>query len=686
MPAFERDRWRQLFDQAPGFMAISNGPDHVLEMVNQSYIRLVGPRDLIGKTVREAFPDLEGQHFFSLLDHVYKSGQPVSGRARPLRLRRTPGDEPEERLLDFVFQPFTDDEGKVVGIFAQGNDVTEQHVVELALRESEERFRLIADSAPVPMWVTRIDRRRSFVNSAYLRFLGVPYEEALSFDWRTRIHPEDAQRLLAESLAGEATLKPFALQGRYLRHDGKWRWLRSESQPRWGPHGEHVGFIGIAHDITDAKEAEAKLREMNETLERRVAERTSDLKAALDRLQAEVADRLRAEEALRQAQKMEAIGQLTGGIAHDFNNLLTPIMGGLEIISSRVKDERLKRIAQTGLDAAQRGAKLTGQLLAFSRIQRISMAPIRVNEVVADLKDLLRHAVGSEVHVDLVLDPAVEYARCDANQLENALLNLALNARDAMPGGGRLRLGTSRVSVETAADLGAGDYVQLMVTDTGAGMPPEILARATEPFFSTKPTGKGTGLGLAQVYGIARQSGGALRIESTPGHGTTVRILLPEASGEEAGDEAPSERAAFGPPRTPAAEIRILIIDDDRDVRPFLSSALTSMGYSVSEADCGEAGLRQLGESRPDLVLLDYAMPGMHGADVARIARERDASLPIVFVTGYAVSDQLEAALGPDVPVLPKPFTVAQLATLVEEQLASAKAAAHGLESRKNAS
>ena len=677
MPAFERDRWRQLFDQAPGFMVMSIGPDHVLEMVNDSYLRLVGPRDLVGKTVREAFPDLEDQQFFDLLDHVYKSGQPVSGRARRLRLQRTADGEPEERLLDFVFQPFTDENGKVVGIFVQGNDVTEQHIVELALRESEERFRLIADSAPVPMWVTRIDRRRNFVNSAYQEFLGVAYEEALIFDWRTRIHPDDAQRLLAESLAGEATLKPFVLEGRYLRHDGKWRWLRSESQPRWGPHGEHVGFIGVAHDITEAKEAEAKLREMNETLERRVAERTGDLEAALERLQAEVADRLRVEEALRQAQKMEAVGQLTGGIAHDFNNLLTPIMGGLEIISSQLKDERLKRLAQTGLDAAQRGAKLTGQLLAFSRIQRIDMAPIRVNQVVANMKDLLRHAIGSEVHVDLIFDPLVGNAKCDANQLENALLNLALNARDSMPEGGRLTLSTSRVSVQTAADLGAGDYVQLMVTDTGAGMPPEVLARATEPFFSTKPTGKGTGLGLAQVYGIARQSGGALRIESMPGHGTTVRILLPETSAGDADGEDSFERASFEAARTPGAETHILIIDDDKDVRAFLSSALGSMGYSVAEAECGETGLRQLGSNRPDLVLLDYAMPGMHGADVARIARERDPSLPIVFVTGYAVSDQLEAALGPDVSVLRKPFTVAQLAALVEEQLAGAKAAAH---------
>ena len=551
--------------------------------------------------------------------------------------------------------------------------VTDPQDVERALRESEERFRLIADAAPVPMWVTKLDRERSFVNIAYAEFLGVPYEDALSFDWRKRIHPEDAARLMAESLAGEATLKPFVLEGRYLRHDDKWRWLRSESQPRWGPHGEHTGFIGVAHDITDAKEAEAKLREMNETLERRVAERTADLAAALERLQSEVADRLRAEDALRQAQKMEAVGQLTGGIAHDFNNLLTPIMGGLELLSARLDDERLKRIADTGLEAARRGAKLTSQLLAFSRIQRISMASIRVNDVVGNLNDLLRHASGNGVEVEFVLDPEVGCATCDANQLENALLNLALNARDAMPDGGTLTLTTGRVRIDSEPDLEPGDYVQLAIADTGDGMPPDVLARATEPFFTTKPTGKGTGLGLAQVYGIARQSGGTLRIESVPGQGTTVRLLLPEAHESDVEDQLDAQLAAFAAASAPVVATHILVIDDDSEVRAFLAGALEGMGYSVAEADCGETGLAQLAERRPDLVLLDYAMPGMHGADVARIARQRAAGLPILFVTGYAVSDQLEAALGCDVPVLRKPFTVAQLAAAIEGQLAPAK-------------
>ncbi len=651
-----KERLQQLFDQAPGFMAVSTGPDHVFEMANASYMRLVGDRPLIGKSAREAFPDLADQNFFELLDHVYQSGHAVTGRARPIRLRRGPGAEPEERLLDFVFQPIAGEDGAVTGIFAQGHDVTELHQAEMALRESEERFRLIADSAPVPMWVTKLDRKRGFVNIAYAEFLGVPYDEALDFDWRTRIHADDIERLVAESLAGEATLKPFVLEGRYLRADGEWRWLRSESQPRWGPGGEHVGFIGVAHDVTDAKQAEAALRAMNETLEKRV--------------EAEVADRLRVEEALRQAQKMEAVGRLTGGIAHDFNNLLTPIMGGLEIIAGRVDDPRLKRIAETGLESARRGAKLTSQLLAFSRIQRITMAPIDVNSVLANMKTLLRHTIGRGIAIETRLDPAAANAVCDANQLENALLNLAINARDAMPEGGKIVIATARVRVETEAELPPGNYVCVSVTDTGEGMTPDVLGRATEPFFSTKPLGTGTGLGLAQVYGIARQAGGTIRIESEPGKGTTVRLLIPAAEAELVASVEEPSGPATEPLHPRSGRASILVVDDDHEVRAFIAVSLESLGYSVVEAERGADALARLGESIPDLVLMDFAMPEMNGAEVASAVREQHPGLPIMFVTGYAESEQLEAALGIDVPVLRKPFTVAQLAAAVEEQLA----------------
>jgi PAS domain S-box-containing protein len=664
---FPAERLRRLFDHAPGFMAVVRGPEHVFELANEAYFRLVGPRELTGRTVREAFPELEAQQFFDLLDHVYASGKAVTGRARPLRLRRTPDGEPEERLLDFVFQPIADAAGAVTGIFAQGHDVTELHQAGLALRESEERFRLIADSAPVPMWVTKLDRTRSFVNRAYVEFLGISYEEAISFDWRTVIHPEDAPRLLAESVAGEASLKTFELVGRYRSAHGL-RWIRSVSQPRWGPQGEHVGFIGVAHDITELKHAETALREMNETLERRVAERTADLSAALDRLQAEVGERLKAEEALRQAQKMEAVGRLTGGIAHDFNNLLTPILGGLELIAGRVEDPRLKRIAETALESTRRGAKLTGQLLAFSRIQRISMAPVAVNSVIEGMQRLLNHTIGRAVRIETRLDPQAGFALCDSNQLENAVLNLAINARDAMPEGGLLTISTGRVRLGEEPDHPPGEFVRVTVTDTGEGMGPEVLARATEPFYSTKPLGKGTGLGLAQVYGIARQSGGTLRLDSAPGKGTSVDILLSAA--EPSDDPAEPAHGSSGEARNAAAAgATVLVVDDDRDVRAFLADSLEGMGHKVVAVGSGEEGLDSLAGWRPDLALIDYAMPGMHGADVARAARELHPGLPIVFVTGYAETGQLEAALGPDVPVLRKPFSVADLAQAVEANL-----------------
>jgi PAS domain S-box-containing protein len=584
-----------------------------------------------------------------------------------VRLQRRPGGPREERLLDFVFQPIFDSSGAVTGIFADGYDVTERIVAETALRESEERFRLIADSAPVPMWVTKLDRKRSFVNRAYVEFLGISYEEAVDFDWRTVIHPEDSARVVAESMAGEASLETFELLARY-RSRGEWRWVRSVSQPRWGPQGEHCGFIGVAHDITELKRAEAALREVNETLERRVSERTADLSAALDRLQAEVGERLKAEEALRQAQKMEAVGQLTGGIAHDFNNLLTPIMGGLEMIASRVEDGRLRRIAETALESTRRGAKLTGQLLAFSRIQRISMAPLAVNSVIEGMQRLLRHTIGGEVRIETRLDPGAGHGICDSNQLENAILNLAINARDAMPEGGTLTICTDRVRLDEAPDHPAGEFVRITVADTGLGMPPGVLARATEPFYSTKPLGKGTGLGLAQVYGIAQQAGGTLRIDSEEGKGTSVHILLP-AAGAPAETGAEEVRRSNPSPKGAAAGANVLVVDDDSDVRTFLAESLEGLGCTVVVAASGPDGLKALSGWRPDLALIDYAMPGMNGAEAARAARKLHPGLPIVFVTGYAESEQLEAALGCDVPVLRKPFTLAQLASAVEENL-----------------
>jgi PAS domain S-box-containing protein len=675
-PLGPMESWPQALKTVAGIVLGSNipmlaawGPD-LLVIHNDSYGEILGDRrPALGRPLKEIWSDIwdmVGGNAARVL-----AGETIFMESAPRPLKRE-GLE-ETAWITSCYHPILGESGAPEGIFGVVVAVGMDEVSEERLRESEERFRLIADSAPVPMWVTRLDRRRDFVNRAYVDFLGITYEQAIDYDWREIIHPDDVARILAESVGGEATLEPFVLEGRFRRGDGEWRWLRSISQPRWGPGGEHVGFIGAAHDITDWKLAAETLREVNETLEARVAERTADLRAALDRLQAEVGERERAEEALRQAQKMEAVGQLTGGLAHDFNNLLTPVIGGLEIIARSLEEPRLRRVAETALESSRRGAKLTSQLLAFSRIQRIRMAPVRVNRVIETMKLMLKHTIGSAVTVRTRLGADAGLALCDENQLENAILNLAINARDAMlageSGGGTLTISTGLSSEPDSVELEAGDYVFVAVADTGQGMSPEVAARAIEPFFSTKPLGRGTGLGLAQVYGIARQSGGTLRIESREGEGTTVRLLLPRAEGafeaEEKEAEARVDAAGAAGPGG-----RIFVVDDDADVREFLADSLVSLGHRVVTLAGAEAALDALEAGPPDLMLIDFAMPGMNGAELARETRARFPGLPIVFVTGFAESDQIEGACGAGVPILRKPFGIDELAAAVSAALA----------------
>jgi len=647
-------------------MMVAWGPD-LLVVHNDSYGEILGDRrPALGRPLREIWADIWPQVIGPNVERVLR-GETVYMEAAPRLLRRE--GRAETAWLTFCYNPVLDEQGGIAGLFGVVTSVSSDERTEQRLRESEERFRLIADSAPVLMWVTQLDRKRSFVNRAYVDFLGISYEQAVDFDWRTVIHPDDAQRILAESIAGEASLQRFVLVGRFRGGDGEWHWIRSVSQPRWGPGGEHTGFIGVAHDITDTKRAEQSLREINETLERRVEERTADLRAALDRLQDETAERERAEEALRQAQKMEAVGRLTGGIAHDFNNLLTPVIGGLEILSASIEEPRLQRLAQAALESSRRGAKLTGQLLTFSRIQRIRIVPVAVKQVIDNLRQILKHTIGTAVAIRTELSPASLHALCDENQLENAILNLAINARDAMPEGGTLTIAVDVVHEDGDPELETGDYVRIAVADSGTGMAPEVAARATEPFFSTKALGKGTGLGLAQVYGIARQSGGTVRIDSREGEGTTVCVLLPHAEPGAAGAGGPADAPAEAAEEAPVAGARIMVVDDDAEVRLFLKELLEASGHEVAAFDGPGAALEGIADAAPDLALIDFAMPSMNGAQLARVLRERRPDLPIAFVTGYAESDQLEDAVGPEVPVLRKPFGIDELAALVERAL-----------------
>ena len=434
-----------------------------------------------------------------------------------------------------------------------------------------------------------------------------------------------------------------------------------------------------ARHLADLEEARSELRELADTLEAKVRERTQDLAAANDRLTAEIAERERAEARLVQAQKMEAIGQLTGGIAHDFNNLLTAVVGSLDLLLRRTDDEKLRRLASNALQAAERGAHLTAQLLAFSRRQRLSPTPVHPNEIVSGMGDLLARSIGPHVRVETRLEPNLWQALADPTQLEVMILNLAINARDAMPGGGRLTIETRNVKAvppQLETELNPGEYVAIAVSDTGTGMAPEVLARAFEPFFTTKAPGKGTGLGLAQLYGFAKQSGGTVRIESREGEGTKVTIYLPRTMRESAA----SEPAVFE--AKPAERSRILLVDDDDDVRQVAAALIEEIGYEVVPAESGEAALKLLNGAAFALLITDVAMPGMNGVQLARKVRSMAPSLPIVFASGYADVQTFGTELS-DERLLKKPFRIAELAARISAALSESRRDGNVVEFRR---
>lgn len=547
-------------------------------------------------------------------------------------------------------------------------DLTVRNTAEAALAKSEERLRFATEAGDMGFWDVDLVRDELIWPARTKAMFGISPGVAVTLrDFYDGIHPDDSEATFAAFAAAADPARRALYDVEYRtvgKEDGVVRWVAAKGRGHF--EGDRcVRVVGVAIEITARKLADARLQELNEHLESRVLE--------------EVAERTRVEDALRQSQKMEAVGQLTGGIAHDFNNMLATVIGPLDLLAMRMgdSDPRAKRYIDMAIDGATRAAQLTQRLLAFSRQQPLQPVPLDVNRLIAGMSDLLVHSLGSNIRLETVLAAQVWCTFADANQLENVILNLAVNARDALPGGGRLVLETANCRIASAADamradVPTGEYVLITVADNGGGMPPEVIAKAFDPFFTTKKVGQGTGLGLSQVYGFVRQSAGHVKIHSSLGKGTTVALYLPRREGEI--DPGPSTAPADSRPLSGGREL-VLVVEDEPGVRQFSIEALSELGYPVLAAD-GAAGALALLEQHPDIALLftDVVMPEVNGRQLADEALKRRPDLKVLFTTGYSRNAlEHDGVLDPAVHVIGKPFTLEDLALRVRAVLAEVR-------------
>ncbi|HEY0331220.1 MAG TPA: response regulator [Rhodopseudomonas sp.] len=617
--------------------------EELIQFYNDAYRRTLGPERhpaALGQRGRacweEIWPIIGPQ-----IDQVMSGGGPTWHENQLVPVTRH--GRREQVYWTYGYSPI-DDDGRVGGVLVLCRDVTADYLAASALREREaelaqlnatleqrvldktrERDRIWNVSQDL-LLVTDRDGLFLTLNPAWTRTLGWSEAELLNRSSDGLEHPDDhgvTRAQLQRLAAGEATVR---FESRFRHHDGSYRWLS------WTGVSDADLNYAVARDITAEKLA---------------------------------AERLKAtEEALRQSQKMEAVGQLTGGIAHDFNNLLTGIVGSLDLMQIRLdqgRAENLSRYINAAMTSANRAAALTHRLLAFARRQPLVPTSVDVHRLVVSLEDLLRRTIGEAIDLEVSAAAGLWPTRCDPNQLESALLNLAINARDAMPSGGKLSIACSNARFAGLnADILAllpGDYVCIRVADSGVGMSPEVAARAFDPFFTTKPIGQGTGLGLSMIYGFAQQSGGHVRLDSAPGRGTTANLYLPRYHGDCVAPVTPEAAAAHV-----ASGEAVLVVEDEPVVRGVIIEMLHEQGYRAFAAVDGPSGLALLRRQRIDLLVTDVGLPGMNGRQLADQARENQADLKVLFMTGYAESAAIaDGMLQPGMELIAKPFDLDDL-------------------------
>lgn len=641
-----------LFRQAPSFMAVVSGPDHVFELANDAYLKVVQHRQVVGKPVRLALPEMVEQGFIGILDRVRATGEPFHANNLDVQIDGGEGAPSVRRILNFVYQPLKDTAGNTYGIFVEGVDVTDHAL-------TEERLRVAQDAGEIGTFEWYPATGEIVVSESYRRLWGFAPDTQIDAGLLVR-HVDPAYRhLVGPARLGSASNPIAYAEFVITRADtGERRWIARRGQPVASTEAGVQRYLGVAFDITERRrieeslrQAEVALRTLNGALERQVVQ--------------EETERFKVEEALRQAQKMEAVGQLASGVAHDFNNVLQIISSNLQLMELDGVNSLLAARLASAVAAVERGSKLSSQLLAFARRQPLLPVPTHLGELLADMESLLARALGDRIEVGLEVAADLWNAEADRNQLENAILNMAINARDAMAGEGRLRIGLANARLDGAA---GGEHVCLSMTDTGCGMPPEVLSKIFDPFYTTKAPGKGTGLGMSMVYGFVKQSGGEIRIESRAGQGTTIRIYLPRSHGPALRSEGGAGVSVHGAGET------ILVVDDDAAVLASTTEILAGLGYRVLCAGDGQQGLAVLQGGAPvDLLFTDLSMPG--AVDCATLVGRCRALAPatrILLTSGHVRDGAFEAGI----ELLPKPYSRAQVAQAVRQCLGGAGAAA----------